>query len=162
MPSGWDDQINDEAAADFTWFTRRRADALTFKHTDKYDSHIEYGFTAGTVHRHAMMSILFRYGFNLPNDFGPGRLEAPDCATRKVDNEGKNFYVFARVEGKFVQFDRFLTGLDTNPAVGMIQLGLAGQYKSLEISYSQTFLTREYSQQPSPDSFASLNLTYRF
>jgi hypothetical protein len=162
LPSGWDDQINDEAAADFTWWTRRHADALTFKHTSEYDSHIEYGFTAGTVHRNATMSILFRYGINLPNDFGPGRLESPDCAAGRIDTEGKNFYVFARLGGRLVQFDRFLTGLDTNPAVGLIQAGLVGQYKSFQISYSQTFLTQEYKEQPSGDSYASLNLTYRF
>lgn len=162
MPSGWDDQINDEFAADFTWFTRQRADGLTFKHTPEYDSHLEYGFTAGSVHRNAAMSIVFRYGFNLPNDFGPGRLEAPACATGRIDNEQKNFYFFTRIGGRLVEHDRFLTGLRENPAVGLIQVGFAGQYKSFQISYSQTFLTQEYREQPGGDSYASLNMIYRF
>lgn len=161
-PKGWDDQLGDEFHTDLTWFQRRRADVPAFQNTENFDTHLEYGFTAGTLHRNAIASILFRWGNNLPNDFGPGRLEAPSCYTMGTDKEQKDIYFFARFGGKLVQFDRFLTGLDTNPAVGVMQLGIAAHYKSFEISYSQTFLTKEYREQPSADSYASLNLTYHF
>jgi hypothetical protein len=161
-PRGWVNQLGDEFSADFTYFKRQRADAITFKHTENFDSHVEYGFTAGSVHRNAILGILFRGGINLPNDFGPGRLEAPACATDKSRDDITHLYLFSRLGGKLVEYDRFLTGLDTRPLVGVIQVGIGWLYKSFELTYSQTFLTREYDEQPDGDSFGSLTLSYRF
>jgi len=161
-PKGWEDQINDEFAIDFTWFGRQRADALFFEHTSNYDSHLEYGFTAGSVHRNAILGVIFRAGENLPDDFGPGRLEAPDCATGAAYDKATHFYLFSRIGGKLVEEDRFLTGLDEEPAVGQVQIGAALRYKSFEITYTQTYLTREYAEQHDADSFASLVMSYRF
>ncbi|MGA2094404.1 MAG: lipid A deacylase LpxR family protein [Sedimentisphaerales bacterium] len=161
-PRGWVNQLSDEFAADFTYFKRQRADAITFKHTENFDSHVEYGFTASSVHRNAILGILFRGGINLPNDFGPGRLEAPACATDKSRDDLTHLYLFSRLGGKLVEYDRFLTGLSEKPLVGVIQVGLGWRYKSFELTYSQTFLTREYDEQPDGDSFGSLTLSYRF
>jgi len=71
-------------------------------------------------------------------------------------------YIFTRIGGKLVQYDRFLSGLDTEPAVGQFQLGVVYRYKSFEISYSQTFLTREYDEQDNSDSYGAINLMWRF
>jgi len=161
-PHGWENQLNDEFAADFTYFKRQRADAITFKRTENFDSHIEYGFTAGSVHRNATLSVLFRGGVNLPNDFGPGRLEAPACATDKTRDDLIRLYLFSRLGGKLVEYDRFLTGLSEKPLVGVFQVGVGWRYKSFELIYSQTFLTREYDEQPGEDSYGSLTLSYRF
>jgi hypothetical protein len=161
-PDGWENQIDDEFAIDFTWFKRQRADGLFFRHTPNFDSHLEYGFTAGSVHRNVLLGIIVRAGINLPNDFGPGRLEAPDCAIVPDSDKLKHFYLFSRLGGKLVEHDRFLTGLDEEPAVGQLQVGTAFQYKTFEITYSQTFLTREYREQPDADSYASIVLSYRF
>jgi hypothetical protein len=161
-PKGWENQIGDEFAIDVTWFKRQRADELLFLHSSNFDSHLEYGFTAGSAHRNAILSILLRGGINLPNNFGPGRLEAPACAIEGNTEEPMHFYLFSRIGAKLVEHDRFLTGLDERLLVGQFQLGAAFRYKSFEITYSQTFLTREYDEQPDEDSFGSLNLTYRF
>jgi hypothetical protein len=161
-PNGWDNQLDDEFAIDFTWLKRQRADGLLFGRTPNFDSHLEYGFTAGSVHRSANLGVIFRWGANLPNDFGPGRLEAPACATGPTIKDQTYIYFFGRAGGKIVQYDRFLTGLDTEPVVGQFQLGIVWQYKSFQASYSQTFLTREYREQPEADSFAALNLSYYF
>lgn len=161
-PKGWGKQLDDEFTIDVTWFKRQRADAITFSHTSNFDSHLEYGFTVGSVHRNAVLSVLFRAGFNLPNDFGPGRLEAPACAIYPANDEPMHFYVFSRFGGKLVEHDRFLTGLREKPVVGVIQVGGCLRHKSFELTYSQTFLTREYDEQPDEDSFASLTLNFRF
>jgi len=161
-PNGWDTQLRDEFAIDFTWLKRQRADGLLFGRTPNFDSHLEYGFTAGSVHRSANLGVIFRWGANLPNDFGPGRLEAPACATGPITKDQTYIYFFGRAGGKIVQYDRFLTGLDDEPVVGQFQLGVVWRYKSFQASYSQTFLTREYKEQPEADSFAALNLTCYF
>jgi hypothetical protein len=162
LPIGWDNQLKNELEADFTWFKRQRADGLLPKHTENYDWNLEYGFTAGTVYRNANAGIIARFGSNLPNDFGPGRLEAPGCAARQFDTDRTHLYFFTRLGCKVVQFNRFLTGLDEKLLVGQAQFGIVWKYKSFEISYSQTFLTKEYKEQPQADSTGALNLTYYF
>jgi lipid A 3-O-deacylase len=161
-PKGWEDQLGDEFAADFTYFKKQRADEITFKRTENFDSHIEYGFTAGSVHRNAILGVLFRGGINLPNDFGPGRLEAPACATDASRDDLTHLYLFTRLGGKLVEFDRFLTGLSAKPLVGVLQMGIGWRHKSFELTYSQTFLTSEYDEQPSEDSYGSLTLSYLY
>ncbi|MFH1371362.1 MAG: lipid A deacylase LpxR family protein [Planctomycetota bacterium] len=161
-PNGWDDQLNDEFAIDFTWLRRERADGLLFKRTENFDSFIEYGFTAGSLHRNANVGYMLRLGTKLPNDFGPGRLEQPYCATGAIGEKQIYVYFFGRANAKFVQYDRFLTGLDTRPVVGQFQLGVVWRYKSFEISYAQTFLTHEFEGQQGEDSYGSLNASIYF
>jgi lipid A 3-O-deacylase len=161
-PEGWDEQIRDEFHADLTWLRRQRISEQYLKRTENFDSHLEYGATAGSLHRNAVAGIIFRYGLNLPNDFGPERLEAPasGCIAKPVDIH--TAYIFTRIGGKLVQYDRFLSGLDTKPVVGQFQLGVVYRYKSLEASYSQTFLSNEYEEQDNSDSYGAINLMWRF
>jgi lipid A 3-O-deacylase len=159
---GWENQLGDEFAMDVTWLKRQRVAERYFARTENFDSHLEYGFTAGSVHRYANGGIVFRYGINLPNDFGPGRLETPASACIEKPAEVQTAYLFTRVGGKLVQYDRFLSGLETEPAVALLQVGAVYRYKSLEVSYSQTFLTREYEEQHSTDSYGAINMTWWF
>jgi hypothetical protein len=99
---------------------------------------------------------------NLPNDFGPGRLEAPASACINKPVEKQSAYIFSRLGGRLVEYNRFLTGLTTEPAVGLFQVGAAYRYKSFEVSYSMTFMTREYKEQASTDSYGAINMTYWF
>jgi lipid A 3-O-deacylase len=161
-PKGWDSQLGNEFHTDLTWLRRQRVAERYFTRTENFDSHLEYGATAGTLHRNANLGIIFRYGINLPNDFGPGRLEAPASGCIAKPTEVQTAYLFARVGGKLVQYDRFLSGLTTEPAVGLLQVGGVYRYKSFEISYSETFLTREYREQSSADSYGAINLMWRF
>jgi hypothetical protein len=161
-PEGWDNQLGDEVEADVTWLKRQRVDERYLKRTENFDSHLEYGFTAGSLHRNANLGIIFRYGLHLPNDFGPGRLEAPASACIEKPAEVQTEYLFTRIGGKLVQYDRFLSGLETEPAVAQFQVGVVYRYKSLEVSYSETFLTREYREQDSTDSYGAINLMWWF
>jgi hypothetical protein len=162
VPKGWEDQLADEFAADFTWFKRQQIKGPLLRRTPDFDTQVEYGFTAGTVHRNATLGLIARLGKNLPNDFGPGRLEAPACAAGAIARNRSYFYIFGRAGAKFVQFDRLLTGLDERTVVGQFQAGVVWRRNSFQISYSQTFLTREYREQPEADAYGALNLTWYF
>jgi lipid A 3-O-deacylase len=162
QPKGWEDELPDEFEADLTWLRRQRVYDQLLKLTDNFDAHWEYGATVGTLHRNAEAGIVFRYGINLPNDFGPGRLEAPASGCIEKPAEKQSMFLFTRLGGKLVQYNRFLSGLDPEPVVGQFQLGGVYRYKSFEISFSQTFFTREYVRQPSTDSIGAINITWRF
>jgi lipid A 3-O-deacylase len=161
-PKGWDNQLGDEFEVDATWLRKQRVDERYFARTENFDSHLEYGATVGTLHRNVNLGIVFRYGIHLPNDFGPGRLESPASACIDKPTEVQTAYLFTRIGGKLVEYNRFLSGLETEPAVGQLQIGMAYRYKSFEISYSETFLTREYKEQSSTDSYGAINMMWRF
>ena len=133
-----------------------------FTPTDKTDWLAEYGFTAGSVHRHAQAGLTFRYGFNLGNTFAPGRLEIPSGVSTFRKPAQKSGYLFARAAVRAVEYNRFLTGLSTEPLVGQFQLGAVYQYKKLEIGYSQTFFTQEFKQQSGTDSIGTVTVACRF
>lgn len=161
-PVGWDDQLDDEPAVDVTWMRQQRLMDGWLKPTENSDVIAEYGFTAGSVHRHALAGLTARWGFNLGKTFGPGRLELPSGISTLRNTAEKSGYLFARAAVKAVEHNRFLTGLSEEPLVGELQLGAVCHYKKLEIGYSQTFFTQEYKEQSANDSYAALTVSWQF
>ena len=162
-PIGWENQLDDEPALDVTYMRKERWLDGLLKPTENTDVIVEYGFTAGSVHRHAQAGVTFRYGFNLGNTFGPGRLDLPSgiSSLRKQDGV-RSGYFFARASARAVEYNRFLTGLDTEPLVGEFQVGAVYHFKKFDIGYSQTFLTQEFEGQSGNDSFGSVFVTCQF
>ena len=161
--TGWDGQLGDELAVDLTFMRKQRLQDGWFKPTQSTDFISEYGFTAGSVHRHLQAGVTFRYGFNLDDDFGPARLALPSgISTLRKNKHIHSVYLFARASGKVIEHNRFLTGLDYEPFMGEFQLGLVHQYKEFEFGYSQTFFTPEFEEQSGKDSFGAFTISYKF
>lgn len=161
-PIGWEDQLSDELAVDLTYMRKERVLEGWFRPTDSTDVIAEYGFTVGSVHRHLQSSLTFRYGFNLGNTFGPGRLSLPSGISDLRQKEQESGYLFARIGGKAVEHNRFLTGLDAEPFVGEFQVGLVYQRDKFKLGYSQTFYTREFEEQSGKDSIGAVTFTWQF
>ena len=161
-PIGWDDQLADELAADVRYMRQQRLLEGWLAPTEKTDVIAEYGFTVGSVHRHAQAGVTFRYGFNLGNTFGPARLALPAGISTLRNKNEKSGYLFARASAKAVEYNRFLTGLDTEPLVGEFQAGAVYQCRQFELGYSQTLFTREFGEQSGKDSIGAVTLTWRF
>lgn len=161
-PDGWDDQLGDEPAADFMWVRKYRHKNGLLAPTDLTDVITDFGFTAGSLHRHAEAGIMFRYGGKLPKDFGPGQLVLPSSAAGRDSHSDKSFYLFTRLSGRIVEHNRFLSGVSPEPFVGQAQAGLAYKVGQFELTYSQTFLSHEFKQQGPHDSFGALTLTWLF
>lgn len=157
---GWDDQINDEAAVNLDWMRKQR---LGGGH-ENLDFIAEYGIAAGSVHCNAQVGLMGRWSLlgELPRDFGPGRFAVPSGVLGRSASMPTAAYLFSRVSGKAVGYNRFLSGLDTRPLTGELQVGIAVQYKSMEASYSQTFLTHEYEEQYAVDGYGSFALSWHF
>ncbi len=157
---GWDEQLDDEFAIDLVFMRQQR---LTFgplqpaEHTDFIG---EYGFTVGSVHRHAQAGLTFRYGRNLAGTFNPGRMTLPSAISRFRQKD--TAYLFVREAVRAVEHNRFMTGLDHEPVVGELQAGFVYQKGRFELGYSQTFLTREFEQQNGKDSFGTFTVSMLF
>lgn len=162
-PVGWEDQLSDEFAVDFTFMQKQRLLDGWLKPTEHTDVIAEYGFTAGSVNRYAQAGLTFRYGFNLNGTFGPGRLELPSgISTFRKARYNQSGYLFARVSGRAVEYNRFLTGLDKEPLTGQFQLGAVYRRKNFEVGYSQTYYSQAFEEQSGSDSIGTVTLSWFF
>jgi hypothetical protein len=161
-PVGWEDQLDDEPAADFTWVRKQRQTQGLLAPTDYTDVITDFGFTAGSLHRHLEAGIMLRCGANLPNDFGPGRLSLPNSAAGIDSHNTRSTYLFARLSGRAVEHDRFLTGLTPRPLVGRGEIGVVCRWNDFEVTYAQPFMTEEFKEQSFTDSFGAFTLTWMF
>lgn len=157
---GWEEQLEDEFALDATFMRQQRMKDGFLKPTEHTDVLGEYGFTLGSVHRQAQAGMIFRWGYNLGNTFGPARLLMPEgvAAFRRQESA----YLFVRTGIKAVEYDRFLAGLTHEPVVGELQAGLVYQKGRFQFGYSQTFLSREFKEQDSSDSWGAFTLSMAF
>ncbi len=161
-PIGWEDQIGDELAVDFTFMRHQRLANGWLAPTESTDVIAEYGFTAGSVHRHLQAGVTFRYGYNLGNTFAAGRLELPSGVDALREGPAESAWLFTRFVGKAVEHDRFLTGLGHEPLVGEFQIGAVYKRNRLELGYSQTFYTHQFKEQSGVDSIGALTVSWTF
>lgn len=161
-PIGWDTQLSDRPAIQLSGMRRQRLDQL-WKPSERVDFLSEYGFAAGSVFCHLQASVIGRFGFwELPQDWGPDRLELPLGVMAETFRQKKAGYFFFRFGARAVGYNQFLTGLDPEPAVAHLQVGCVLQIRSLQVAYSQTYLTQEYKEQNYYDGYSTLTVQWDF
>lgn len=159
-PLGWDNQLANEVTAQL--FVRRK----WRKEMGTIDSTLlgalemqaipQAGFALGTVQRYGEAAVTFRIGQQLPDDFGPGRINDLQSVTGDAyRHTGWSWYVFGRAGGRAVQHDIFLDGsdfetsivsVDSEPLVGEVQAGFSVSYRPsinnrFDLTWGVTFLT---------------------
>lgn len=160
---GWDEQLDDQPASDITYTRLDRVWQNTSQEAP-IDLISDIGFTGGCVHRHLEAGLTVRCALNgiLANDFGPTRLLLPRSPVWQDAVAPKSIYLFGRLAGRAVEYDRFLTGLTHKPFVGFGSIGLALAWKDFQISYSQTFMTERFKEGDFEDSFGTIELSWNF
>ena len=179
LVNGWAHQLDDELT--FQLYARRKW-RFELGRFDLGELPIavqvipQAGLAAGTVHRFVEGGATLRAGFNLPDDFGPGRLADIAAATGGPPADGWGAYVFARAGGRLVEHNLLLEGntckashdVEARTAVGEVQLGLSVQYHrgpwTVDFGYSQTFSSREFYGQDHSHAWGAymLSVAYRF
>lgn len=168
-PEGWQTQHPDEFAIQA--FIRKKW-RIDLDEPGEFDVQLipQVGGALGLVYRHLEASATLRTGWNVPTDFGPGRLEDVAAATGGP-RQGFGFYVFGRAGGKFVDHNVFIEGsnyhdsrgVDEEPLVGEFEGGLRftwrGDRWGLEAGYSQTHMTEAFETQDGGDSYGAYTLT---
>lgn len=174
-PRGWEYQLNDEVTVQFTYRKKWRFELLpenVQRETGLQFQAIPGGaISLGTVYRNVEAGALFRLGFNLPDDYGPGRLaDLPDGTGRPL--KGWSFYGFGRLTGQIVQHNVFLDGnnfrnsisVGHNTFYGEGQLGVSclygGEDWTLGLTYSQTYGTEKFSGQNGIHGYGAFVLRY--
>ena len=178
--NGWDNQLENEVGLALIYDRKQRL----IRRTDMvgllgFDTIMHGGVALGNVLTHLNTGAEFRFGWNIPTDFGSalirpaGNTNAPTDATDPRYQFGKNalsFYIFAAVNGRWVLRDIFLDGntfedshsIDKKSLVGEFVIGSSVVIKNFKISYAQIFRSKEFKGQANGQSFGSISLSYTY
>ena len=177
-PRGWDNQLSNELGI-----------ALAYEHMWRFrDSRgsspwdwdfLPYaGATLGNVAINARAGAEFRFGYNLPKDFGTAAIDPASTTPAPLETAGIRkqwrkpigVHVFVRGEGRAVARDIFLDGntfrdshsVDKEPLVGDLAMGLCVNWKNTRITYSYVVRSKEFKGQEDNQVFGSLMLSWTF
>jgi hypothetical protein len=169
-PKGWHYQLHNEPAFN-----------LYYDHSFKIippqsllgvvlDVEPHFGGAAGTVYDYANAGAMVRIGFNLPDDFGPPRIEPNLPGSSFFEPNGAfSLYAFAGVDGRAIARNIFLDGntwrdspsVDKNWWVGDLTLGAAMTFSGVRLAFTHVFRTREYKTQEQSSQYGAVNLSFR-
>lgn len=130
----------------------------------------EVGLDVGNVYRRVNAGGTLRFGFNLPDDFGPARLIDPGSATGQPV-QGLSTYAFVKGIGRYVEWNTFIEGsnernpsrsVSLEPWVGEIGGGFAVDWRrgnwTFNATYQQIYFSREFEEQTTDDGLGAIAL----
>lgn len=108
-----------------------------------------------------------RIGINLPDDFGPLRINPALPGSNFFDARGFSAYAFVGVDGRAIARNLFLDGntfeasrhVEKEPFVGDLDLGFAVALDRFRLSFTHVFRSKEYRTRPQSQQFGAINLT---
>ena len=171
QPQGWNYQLKNEPGVMLTYERKWRDFYQGSYGGIATDIMPEVSANAGNVNTSAGVGATWRIGFDLPADYGPPRIR-PSLPGSDffIPSDQLSGYLFTTVEGRGVAHDIFLDGntfadspsVDKELLVGSLQIGAAMTYEDLRLSYTQVYMTKQYTTEAKPDAFGVLTLSYRF
>ncbi|MAL77960.1 MAG: hypothetical protein CMN55_02420 [Sneathiella sp.] len=170
-PQGWDTQLKDEPGLVLTYQRSWRALVSAKLNGFSIDMTPHLGGALGNVHTYVNAGATMRMGWNLPNDYGPPRIQPglPGSGFfEPTDDIG--LYFFAGLDARAVARNIFLDGnsfrdsrsVNKEPIVGDAQLGLALTIRDARIAFTHVFRSREYEGQDGKDEFGAISVSVPF
>jgi hypothetical protein len=135
-----------------------------------FDLEPHAGIAVGNVYDYVNAGALARVGINLPDDFGPLRLEPSLPGTGFFEPNGEvSAYVFAGVDGRAIGRNIFLDGNSFESSRSVVKENLVGDFQvgaviaidDVRLSFTHVFRSKEFENQPNADQFGAVNLTFR-
>ena len=171
-PKGWSSQLGDELGIVLTWERKWRKgapDPLPFGLEVDVTPHV--AGSLGNVFTLAAAGATFRFGSDLPQDYGPPRIRPAAPGSDSFQPRGSfAWYLFLGGEGRAVARNIFLDGntwkdsrsVDKIPLVADVYGGIAVTYDNWRVTYTQTVRSPEFDEQSEFDSFGAFSVSYRF
>ena len=171
-PSGWDSQVKDQPAVNLLSETRLRT-LLSGTLGEGYasDAIVRGFFALGTVRTQLSGGVQFRYGLNLPQDFGYVPMRQSTSVVIKP-NTPVSFYAFADVQADLNIYDVTLGGellrkhesdIYAYPLTAEFTVGLTAVYGNCSVTLFQSFRSRDFSSADrSFFCFGGIRLSYSF
>lgn len=170
-PQGWDHQIHNEPGIVITYERSWRALAAASEGGLGFDATPHIGGALGNVLTYGNLGATLRVGYNMPNDYGPPRIEPSLPGSGYFERQDEfGWYLFAGFDGRAVARNIFLDGnsfedsrsVDKNIFVGDLQVGIAFALGSTRIAYTHVFRTPEFDGQNNADKFGALGVSVQF
>lgn len=172
-PQGWANQLENEPGLVLSYEYKYRnikpIDSL-FGYGVDLTPHV--GGSVGNVYTYGATGVTFRFGNDLPGDYGPPRIR-PSLGGSGffTPNDKFDWYLFVGAEGRAIARNIFLDGntfsgsqrVNKKYLVGDAQAGIAFMaLEKMRMSFSWVYRTREFDHQGDPDVFGAFNLSYAF
>ena len=163
LPQGWDNQLHDEFILNYYYSLNYRLYQLKY-----FDILTKNENTVGNMFVYTKLGMMFRLGYNLPDDYGVHILEPSIKALSKKDVY--SFYIFAYPDGRYVLRNIFLDGntfedsnsVEKESFVGDFITGFVARYNAIELCFSYIMRSKEFENQKRSVKFGSVSLTYYF
>lgn len=170
-PRGWSKQLHNEPGVVLTYQHSWHALTVGDDQGLALDVTPHIGGAIGNVFTYANAGATVRLGWNLPDDYGPPRIQPGLPGNGYFANHGDlGFYVFAGFDGRLVGRNIFLDGntygasrsVDKRVLVGDMQVGAALTWDRFRLAYTHVFRSEEFENQGGEDAFGAVSLTVRF
>lgn len=174
---GWDSQVPSELTANFHFDHKQRFRRMTKRINNKIelDGYYEGGLALGNFRTDAYLGGLARIGYRLPSSFSTPRVQLGSYGHQLFNNTrdyGKKFsaFAFAGLRGTAVLHDitldgpvfrKFDTGVKSKPRVGELIYGFALRYRKVDLIFSQTIRSDEFTGQTENQEFGSFMLRFQ-
>jgi hypothetical protein len=175
-PRGWHHQLKDEIVFNFCFDKKWRIFRSGEEKKIGYDLIGHVGGSLGTLMTAAATGWQFRFGSNLPRDFGtfllrPGGESGAlfnEQANHRADAKRSGVHGYIYMVGHAVYRNIFLDGntfsdshrVDKYPFVGDIVLGFVISQKRFKFSYAYVYRTKQFKTQARPHIFGAINISY--
>jgi hypothetical protein len=173
-PRGWHYQLRDEPGLVIQYERTLRPEVLTH-HTPwpalSFDVEPHFGGAIGNIWDYANAGALARIGFNIPNDYGPMRIQPSLPGADYFEPNGSiGAYLFAGIDTRFIARNLFLDGnsfedsrsVSKRNIVGDLVMGAAVVFDHARLAFTHVVRSREYSTQTGDDQFGAVDITLRF
>jgi hypothetical protein len=170
-PNGWHYQLRDEPGL-----------VIQYERTVKFEDHEpwpalsfdaepHFGGAIGNVWDYVNAGGIARIGFNIPEDYGPMRIQPSLPGSDYFEPSGDiGAYLFAGVEGRALARNLFLDGNSFEASrsvvkknlVGDIVTGAALVFGHARLAFTHVIRSREYETQTGDDQFGAVDITLRF
>lgn len=174
---GWDSQVPGELTVNLNFDRKERITFLdqTEDWPLEFDGYLEWGAALGNFRTNAYVGALTRFGYHLTNTYATPRVQlgsyghalfAPEKRDRFFSING-----FAGIRGTAVLHDitldgpvfrDFDTGVNREPLVGELLIGVATHIGAVDLSISQTYRSNEFENQSDNQRFGSIMLQAGF
>ena len=175
---GWDSQVPSELTVNLHFDHKQRFNRLTKRISSRsgleIDGYYEGGISAGNFRTDAYIGSLARIGYRLPESFSTPRVQLGSYGHKLFSdkkNYGKKFsaFAFAGIRATAVAHDitldgpvfrKFDTGVESTPLVGELIYGLGIRYKRVDLTFSQSLRSDEFTGQTENQAFGSIMLRF--
>lgn len=166
---GWDTQLPNEPTLLIAYDRQWRLGERSFEEGYGSDWVPSTGVLLSNAITQAEVGLFWRFGKNMPDDFGPPRIAGlPNGAAYFRPTAASGWYFCIGVNGSYVPHNLFLDGtvfsdspsVDSEPLVGEAFAGFIYYIRNLRFSYVFVERSKEFEAQESSQSLGAITLTW--